>query len=128
MIPQKSHMLTLFIFMLSLLLIHEMDAIRSKEWKMFIGLKDLKDDTAYKIFTIAHLPLYFVGFFILAQAGSLANTVLYFIMDGFLACHTVIHFCFRKHPANGFSSMFSQCIINLMGLLAIIHLCLMFFV
>ena len=38
--------------MISLLLIHEMDAIRTKEWKMFIILKDMADETAYKIFAV----------------------------------------------------------------------------
>lgn len=37
----------IFILMLSLLVIHEMDAIRSKEWKMFIVLKDMADEKAY---------------------------------------------------------------------------------
>jgi len=41
---------------------HEMDAIRTKEWRMLIILKDIADETAYKIFTLAHLPLYFIVF------------------------------------------------------------------
>ena len=117
----------LFVFMLSLLFIHEMDAVRAKEWKMFVGLKNLKDDTAYKIFTIAHLPLYFIVMYILAQAGILANAIFYFIIDGFLLCHTIIHFCFRKHPDNGFSSVFSLIILYVLGALAIVHIRLLLF-
>lgn len=34
---------------LTLLFVHEMDAIRRKEWKMFIFLKDLNEDLEYWI-------------------------------------------------------------------------------
>jgi hypothetical protein len=83
----------LFVLIISLLLIHEMDAIRTKEWKMFIILKDLPDETAYKAFTIAHLPLYFSAILTLVQVNL---TAIYYIIDLFLIAHTVIHFCFRK--------------------------------
>lgn len=66
---------TLFIFMITLLLIHEMDAIRTKEWRMFIVLKDMPDEKAYKIFTLAHIPLYFIAIFVMVRGGILANTV-----------------------------------------------------
>ncbi|WP_368665131.1 DUF6713 family protein, partial [Paenibacillus borealis] len=42
----------------ALLLLHEMDAIRAKEWRMFIILKDMEDNRVFKVFTILHLPLY----------------------------------------------------------------------
>jgi hypothetical protein len=33
----------LFALILALLFVHEMDAIRAKEWKMFVGLKNMND-------------------------------------------------------------------------------------
>ncbi|MEM5012432.1 DUF6713 family protein [Niallia taxi] len=50
-------MLPLYFFH-SLFLLHEMDAIRRSEWRMFIVLKDTEDSTAYMVFTLIHLPLY----------------------------------------------------------------------
>ena len=49
----------LFFINVSLILVHEMDAIRCKEWKMFIMLKDIKEEYGYLIFTLLHLPIYF---------------------------------------------------------------------
>nr|WP_260456143.1 DUF6713 family protein [Enterococcus gilvus] len=42
----------LFALELALLLTHEMDAIRHKEWRMFVFLKDLPEQTAYWVFTL----------------------------------------------------------------------------
>lgn len=114
--------LMLFIFTVSLLLVHEMDAIRTKEWKMFIILKDISDENAYKIFTIIHLPLYFLILILMIQGRDSINAILAYILDFFLIGHTVIHFCFRKKPNNGFISMFSKIIIYSLGFLAIAHL------
>lgn len=118
---------TLFIFMITLLLIHEMDAIRTKEWRMFIVLKDMPDEKAYKIFTLAHIPLYFIAIFVMVRGGILANTVLYYVIDIFMLGHTIIHFCFKKNPNNGFTSIFSKGIICVLGFLAVIHICLLLF-
>jgi len=48
----------LFSVILSLLFLHEMDAVRNAEWKMFVILKDMDETKAYRIFTLLHLPLY----------------------------------------------------------------------
>ena len=115
----------LFVFILSLLLLHEMDAIRTKEWKMFAVLKDMAEERASKAFIIAHLPLYFAAIFIMAKGWTTANFWLYCIVDIFLIGHTILHFCFRKHKDNGFTSMFSKIITYLPAILGIIHLALL---
>lgn len=116
----------LFVFIMSVLLLHEMDAIRTKEWKMFIVLKDMADESAYKVFTFIHLPLYFVAILIMAKGGTHANFVLCCIIDAFLIGHAIIHFYFRNNKNNGFTSSFSKIIIYLMAVLSIVHLCLLF--
>ena len=120
-------MVTLFIFMISLLLLHEMDAIRTKEWKMFFILKDIPDEKAYKIFTLFHFPLYFCIFMVMVHGENLATNILYLILDIFLIGHSIIHFCFRKKSNNRLSSLFSKSIIYSLGILAILHLLLMLF-
>jgi len=116
-----------FIFLLVLLLVHEMDAIRTKEWSMFIVLRVLDDELAYKVFTLAHIPLYLAVILILVLADTSAVLILMYVVDLFLVAHAVIHFCFRKKPTNGFTSVFSQVIIYSMGVLAILHMCFLFF-
>jgi len=117
--------LFVFVSLVSLLFIHEMDAIRQREWRMFVGLKDLPDEATYRIFLLVHLPLYVAALFILASGAGLARTILYYALDAFLIAHAIIHFGFRNHPNNGFTSALSKAIIYSMGILALIHLCLL---
>ena len=60
----------LFFINLSLLVIHEFDAIRRKEWRLFVFLKDLEDELAYQIFTLLHLPFLLLIFWFLTQATA----------------------------------------------------------
>lgn len=114
----------LFMLILALLLVHEMDAIYNREWKMFIILKDFPDETAYKIFTALHMPLYFLVILIVALGNANVQTILYYVIDLFLLAHAVVHFLFRKHKENRFESMFSKTIIYSMAVLASAHLIL----
>jgi len=109
----------LFIFMVSLLLIHEMDAVRTKEWKMFVVLKDMKDEQAYLIFALIHLPLYYVILNIMIRGGTHANEILCYLIDLFIIGHSIIHYAFRKKANNGFTSFFSKALIYGLGLLAL---------
>lgn len=110
-----------FCFNLSLLILHEMDAIRNMEWKMFIFLKNLKEEVAYKIFSILHIPLIILVLYSLTQFMRF-YFFLYLIIDIFLILHMIIHYFFTDHEANKFSSSYSKFIIYLMGYLSIFHL------
>jgi hypothetical protein len=116
----------LFAINFTLLLLHEMDAIRAKEWKMFIVLKSMPEQTAYIIFSVMHFPLYFWVIFTISQAFSSGYALVYLITDVFLIAHTAIHFFFRRHTANQFSSIYSNLLIYFMGILAAIHLIIIF--
>ena len=115
----------LFALTLSLTLVHEMDAIQAKEWKMFILLKDMADETACKIFTGIHFPLYSGTLYVLLRGGA-AECALQIIIDVFLMFHAVLHFAFRNHVDNGFQSLYSKTIIYSMAALALLHLTLLF--
>ncbi len=109
---------------LSLLFVHEMDAIRAKEWKMFIVLKDMADETACKVFMSLHFPLYLGALYVLLRGGT-AGYVLKIIIDVFLLGHALIHFAFRKHSGNGFHTLFSKTIIYVMAVFALLHFVLL---
>jgi hypothetical protein len=115
----------LFAFNFSLLLLHEMDAIRAKEWKMFVLLKDMKEQTGYMVFSLIHLPLYFWVIFTISQIWSGGYVAVYLLTDVFLIAHAIIHFFFRKHSANGFRSAYSNILIYAMAVLGLIHLLIM---
>lgn len=110
-----------FALELGLLLTHEMDAIRHKEWEMFIFLKDLPENTAYLVFTLPHILLYALVLFFLL----LNNITILYVVDIFVICHLFIHFIFRSHPNNQLTGFWSLVIINLAGIIAAVHLILM---
>jgi hypothetical protein len=115
----------LFAFNFSLLLLHEMDAIRAKEWKMFIFLKDMKEQAGYIVFSLIHLPLYFWVILTVSQIWSGGFAIVYLLTDIFLIAHAIIHFFFRKHSENGFNSAYSNILIYAMAGLGMIHLLLL---
>ena len=109
----------LFLVNLSLFLLHEMDAIRRSEWRLFIVLKDMDDTKAYQVFTFIHLFLYVI---ILCFLFSQYQTIVFWILDLFFILHTILHFLFERHPRNDFKNSFSRMIIYSMGILAVFHL------
>jgi len=116
----------IFALNFSLLLLHEMDAIRAKEWRMFIILKSMREETAYIVFSIVHLPLYFWIIFTISQVFSSGYAFVYLITDVFMIFHTAVHFFFRRNKANGFTSVYSNMLIYVMGILAAVHLIMIF--
>ncbi len=114
----------LLVLNVTLLIVHEMDAIRRKEWKMFIVLKDMKEETAYSIFSLVHIPLFAIILFFLL---SPAQQIFLYIMDVLLLAHTLVHFGFRKHKNNDFASPLSQALIYGLGGISLIHLLCMAF-
>lgn len=111
-------LLVLFLFNLSLFLLHEMDAIRRSEWRLFIVLKDMEDSKAYKIFTFLHLFLYVI---ILSLLFSEYQIIVFWFLDLFFIIHAILHLFFEKHPRNEFKNPFSRAIIYPMGILAVVH-------
>ena len=114
----------IFSLELALLFVHEMDAIRRREWKMFIILKDMEDEKAYRVFMLLHIPLYTI---ILVLLLSPYYYIGFYITDIFLIAHTLVHIGFRKHTANNLNNSISKSIIFLAGILAVVHLFLICF-
>ncbi len=116
----------LFAVNFSLLLLHEMDAIRAKEWKMFIILKDMPEETAYIAFSLIHFPLYIWVIFSVSQYWNGSYALVWLIADVFLILHAGVHLLFRKHADNGFKSAYSNMLIYAMAALSAAHLIMIF--
>jgi hypothetical protein len=112
-------LLLIFAMNLSLLFVHEMEAIRHREWKMFMILKDIDDEKAYKIFLLLHIPLYAIVLFLLLSSYQIIG---FYVVDTFLVAHAAIHLGFRHHKNNQLRGILSKTIINTMGGFAILHL------
>jgi hypothetical protein len=96
-----------FIFILgtSLIILHEMDAVRCHEWRIFPGLALLNDRWGFMLFMVAHVPLF--GWVI----ASLSNPTFRTGFSIFLLVHLGLHLLFLKHPKNEFKDWISWFII-----------------
>ncbi|GBD91475.1 hypothetical protein BMS3Abin04_02207 [bacterium BMS3Abin04] len=106
---------------LAFILVHEMDAIRLQEWRMFPILSGLKDQNGYLIFTLLHLPLYVLIFWGLwGSHGSVINLILG--LDIFFIIHIGLHLLLIKHKENQFGNFFSWSLILLTGIFGLLDL------
>jgi hypothetical protein len=108
----------LFLAVVSFLLVHELDAIRQREWRFFFAPVTVRDKTAYQLFTALHAPLFVV---ILVFVES---SVFQLAIDSFAIVHGLLHFGFRDHPLIEFDSWFSRVWIFGGSLLGVLHLVL----
>lgn len=111
----------IFFYMgLAALLVHEMDAVKRKEWRMFPGLSKLKDKTAYYVFTGLHFPLYFIVFWLLQKPETASTIIL--ILDAFFIAHLLLHIFLRNASNNNFSGIFSIALIWIIGISGLLDL------
>ena len=104
---------------LAFILMHEMDAIRCKEWRIFPLLSFLNDKNGLIIFISAHIPLFY---WIIGEIQS-NNKKFITAFDYFLIIHLGLHLLFLLHKKNEFKDWISWTIITgaaLCGLLDII--------
>jgi hypothetical protein len=109
-----------FYLAISLIVMHEMDAIRCKEWRIFPLLSMLNDDVGFKVFMVAHIPLFTFIFIGLNQTN---NEQFIQGLDVFFIVHLGLHLLFLFHKENEFKDWMSWSIIvgaALFGLLDLI--------
>ena len=105
---------------LSFIIMHEMDAIRCKEWRIFPGLSLLNDKLGYILFIFLHIPLFY-WIFIETQADNKKFSVGF---DYFLIVHMFLHIGFLMHKKNEFKDWISWAIIigaSIFGLLDLLQ-------
>lgn len=103
-----------FFFFLALcfILVHEMDAIQRREWRIFPFMSRLNDRVGFMVFTGIHLPLYLLLFWKLF--GDSMHTLplgLVIGLDTFFVVHIFLHLLLYRHPKNEFTSVFSWILI-----------------
>jgi hypothetical protein len=99
----------LFYLGLSLLTIHEMDAMRCNEWRIFPGLSMLSEALGQMVFMLVHIPLFFFIYWQLSQAPNREAFVDGF--DIFMIIHAGLHILFLKHKNNEFKDWVSWTLI-----------------
>ena len=112
-----------FVLGFCLLLAHEMDAVRCKEWKIFPVLNKIGDEAGYLAFTSLHVPIYALLLWGLYGDDDV-NRGLIVGLDAFFVVHVLLHLIFYNHPQNQFRSIFSYALIFGAGLFGAIDLLL----
>ncbi len=112
----------LFILNVSLLILHEMDAIRRKEWKLFIILKNMDEERGYLVFSLLHFPLCFIILYFIMNNSSSYYNIFTTAVNIFLIFHGGIHLVFRNNSGNDFRGLYSYIIIFLMSIIAALQL------
>ena len=112
---------SLFYLALTFLIMHEMDAIRCKEWRIFPGLTFFDDSTGFQVFTFAHIPLFF---FIFKGLNGANKEQWIFGLDIFLIVHVMLHVIYLKHKRNEFTDWVSWTIISCGGIFGLTDLLL----
>ena len=111
-----------FLLGLSFMTMHEMDAVRCKEWRIFPGLSMLNDKLGHIFFVFAHIPLFF---FIYWQLTHSENTEAFRKgFDIFMIVHLLLHLLFLKHKNNEFKDWISWSIIIGAGVCGLVDLIL----
>jgi hypothetical protein len=105
-----------FFATLSLLITHEMDAVRQHEWRVLPLLAWVADDErGYRAFTALHVPIYMLLLWGLLSGGVDGQRVAAGI-DIFCIVHVGLHLLFLKHPEYRFRSWLSWALIVGAGL------------
>src|SRR5687768_1154032 len=99
---------------------HEMDAIRCREWRIFPGLNLLDEHWGFTIFILAHLPLFF--FLFRGLYGQSNNEPLIFGLNIFFIVHVGLHLLFLRHKNNEFKDWMSWSIILGAGICGLVDL------
>ena len=98
----------LFLLGLSLLLVHELDAVRCHEWRMFPGLSALSDRWGLRLFILLHVPLLYA---LMGAVAAGPGATLVTALDLFFILHLGLHLLFLRHPRNEFRDALSWTLI-----------------
>lgn len=98
----------LFLLGLSLLLVHELDAVRCHEWRIFPGLSALSDRWGLRLFILLHVPLLYL---LLGALTAGPDAALVPALELFFILHLGLHLLFLRHPRNEFRDALSWTLI-----------------
>jgi len=98
-----------FYLAFAFILMHEMDAIRCREWRIFPGLSILDEKIAFPLFMFVHIPLYAFPIYYLLNMPDPEGLIRG--LNYFFIIHLFLHILFLKHKNNEFTDWISWSII-----------------
>ncbi len=111
---------------LSFLIMHEMDAMRCREWRIFPGLSLLSGKLGLRIFVFAQIPIFYYIFWRLTADQDTEAFIKG--LDIFMIVHLGLHVLFLKHRNNEFVDWISWVIIIGAGVCGLLDLISTFYI
>jgi hypothetical protein len=108
-----------FLLALVFLLVHELDAVRCREWRFFLARFGVDDATGSRLFVGLHAPI------LLAVLWWLSSPTLQAGLAGFAVVHAGLHVWLRDHPRLAFAGPLSWTWILGAGVAGAAHLLLL---
>lgn len=100
-----------FLASLACMLVHEMDAVREREWTGLFPFLLIKDDElAHWVFTGVHVPLYAYLLVVFARNNPTAHKAAS-LFGMFAVGHSIVHGIYRYNNWLGFKTTFSKSLI-----------------
>jgi hypothetical protein len=112
----------LFWLGLSILLAHELDAVRAREWRLLFVLRRMPEELARDAFVLVHVPLVGVLLWLFAHAVPEVRLTSQAALDVFLIAHAGIHYRLAGHALYGFQSRASRSLIFGGAVVGMVHL------
>ena len=104
---------------IALLIAHELDAVRAREWRVLPITAFLPDQTGRAIFIWAHVPLTLLLLWI---AGLVPDHPVAIAVAGFAVVHLGLHLAYRHHPEHDFHGVWAWALIVAPALSGTAHL------
>ncbi len=112
----------LFWLGLSILLAHELDAVRAREWRLLFVLRRMPEEIAREAFVLVHVPLVAVLLWLFAHAAPAVRLTSQAALDAFMIAHAAIHYRLAGHVLYDFASRASRSLIFGGALVGALHL------
>ncbi|MGL4488726.1 MAG: DUF6713 family protein [Rhizobiaceae bacterium] len=100
-----------FLLTLAFILLHEMDAVRCQEWRIFPLTSFMQERTGMLVFYWLHIPLFMAILYFSAHSIAVGGDKFSFSFSIFCIAHAFVHWAFERHPKCEFKNPLSRSII-----------------
>ena len=92
----------------SVLFVHELDAVQNYEWQLLFHVFKVSDALASTLFIAIHFPLFFLFFFLGHHSSEKVSNMFRLCVCGFLIIHGLVHFGLSDHAQYHFKGLLSN--------------------
>ncbi len=112
----------LFVLGAALLVTHEFDAVRRREWRVLPLLRAMPEDAAANVFVLLHAPISAATIVLALDPDDGPRLAFQTAMSAFMVAHVGMHYLLRRHPAYGFDTPLSRTLIWAPGIVGMLYL------